>query len=389
MASGAFDYAAFDDSGSLIQSGTARLGDSPFAGDCELVLANDIVLLDCVAVSAAQRTRLAHGLRYLADGSTIPEPEAVHVAMAPGPKADSACLAIVDRQWLAQLIARLGRSGLAPHCAYPETLLAPLPAGAWVVVWNAGESFLRTGEFQGLALDEPQGDEPPVALRLALGEAREKGEKPAQVVVRPAEGLAPPDVARWAEALAIEVQIGPVWRWTQFAPKPRLNLLQGEFAAAGSAHGWRGSLRRVATLFAALVLVASAGLAADWIVKAREQKALLGQMQGIFRETFGDQAVMVDPPRQMARALNDLKLRSGQTATSDFLPLLAAAAEAAPGLERQQIESLSYETGKLTLSLRSAPATAVGTTKSVPGIQINSETSGSRSLLTFSASSDR
>lgn len=389
MASGAFDYAAFDDSGSLIQSGTARLGDSPFTGECELVLANDIVLLDCVAVSAAQRARLAHGLRYLADGSAIPEPEAVHVAMAPGPKTDSACLAIVDRQWLAQLIARLGRSGLAPHCAYPETLLTPLPAGAWVVVWNAGESFLRMGEFQGLALDEPQGDEPPVALRLALSGAREKGATPAQVVVRPAEGLAPPDVTRWAEALAIEVQIGSVWRWTQFAPKPRLNLLQGEFAAAGGAQGWRSSLRRVATLFTLLVLAASAGLAADWIVKARERKALLGQMQSIFRETFGDQAAMVDPPRQMDRALNGLKLRAGQTARSDFLPLLAAATEAAPGLERQQIESLSYEAGKLTLSFRSSPATAVGTMKAVPGIQINTETSGSRSLLTFSASSDR
>ena len=354
LASGAFAYAAYDERGSLLESGLGQLGDSPVAGECELVLAADLVLLDRVRVAAAQRERLATRLRFLAEESAIPDPDTLHVVAAPAARGESVPLAIVERQWLAQLLARLQGSALRPRRAYPESLLPALAPGTWVVAWNGAQSFVRTGEVDALALDQAADAEPPVALRLALQKAGEEGAAPQRIVLRPEAGVALPDAATWSAALGTPVEIGSAWRWLDPAPRPAIELLQGEFATAGSSAGWPRALRRAAAYAATLVVVASLGLALDWAAKARERKALAAEMQGLYRETFGDNAVIVDPPRQMAMALAELRSRAGESAPSDFLPLLAAAGEALAAGERGQIEALDYAKGRLTVSARAA-----------------------------------
>ena len=354
LATGAFSYAVSDERGMLLDSGIGQLGDSPVTGECELVLAADLVLLDRVRVAAAQRERLATRLRFLAEESAIPDPESLHVVAAPE-RGEVAPLAIVDRQWLAQLLARLKASALAPQRAYPESLLPPLAPDAWVVFWNGAQSFVRTGELDALALDEASEAGPPVTLRLALEKAREQGAAPQRIIVRGAPGVTAPDTAAWSAALSIDVEIGAAWRWLDPSPRPAIDLLQGEFATSRRVEGWQQSLRRVAIYAATLVVVASVGLALDWAAKARERKALLAEMQALYRETFGDDAVVVDPPRQMAMALAELRARSGESAPSDFLPLLAAASDdALQGGQRGQIEVLDYAKGKLTVAVRSA-----------------------------------
>ena len=209
----------------------------------------------------------------------------------------------------------------------------------------------------------------------------------AQRVAAPAPGAELPDPERWSDALGVAVEHGAAWRWAQGRDKPRLQLLQGEFAAGGSGGAWRENLRRPALLAAALVVVASVGIAADWALKSAERDRLQAEMAAIYRESFGEGAVLVDPPLQMSRALAELRLRAGQGSASDFVPLLGAVAEKLPDPAVQRVESVDYEDGRLTLALRArdpkqaaAVAAQLRANSAVPGVDIRVEETGAGAL---------
>lgn len=349
-ATGRFDWALYDTRGTLQQSGSSQLAMPSGARRCEAVLGADLVLLERVSVPAAQQRRLQGALRFLAEDSLLPDPARVHVAAAPTAQKEVLCLGVVDREWLAQALGRLGRLGLAPHSAYPECLLPALEPRAWVHVCNGDDSFVRTGELEGFALDSEGDGEPPVGLQLALEAARAAGRVPERIVVRAAPEASLPDTARWSAALGVAVERGAPWSWTQ-AAVPRLELLQGEFAPRGGAGAWRGRLRRPALLAAATLILASVGIAADWALKATERDRLQREMRAIYRESFGEAVPIVDPPLQMSRALADLRLRAGQGGAGEFVALVdAAAARIDP--KGGRVESITYEEGRLIVSLR-------------------------------------
>ena len=350
--SGRFEWALVDERGSVLESGASELAMPPRGRACEALLASELVLLERVSVPAAQQRRLQTALRFLAEDSLVPDPARVHVAAAASPQKDVLQVGIVDREWLAQALARLGRSGITPVAAYPETLAPPLEPGAWVVVCNGADSFVRTAELEGFALDSAAEDEPPVGLHLALDAARSAGRLPQRLVLRAATGAALPEAARWSEALGVAAEPGSAWRWSEARGKPRLELLQGEFAPRGAGGAWRESLRRPAFLAAALVMLVSAGIATDWALKSAERERLQAEMRAIYRESFGEGAVLVDPPLQMSRALAELRVRAGQGSASDFVSLLGAVSERLPRAGAQRVESLDYEDGRLALSLR-------------------------------------
>ncbi len=350
LVSGTFAWAVLDRAGTVRQGGSAALDQAGMRGACELVVAADLVLLERLAVPAAQQRRVAGSLRFLAEDAALPDPERLHVAAESSPAKDSLGIAIVDRRWLTELLARLERAGLAPRSAVPECLLPPLEPRAWCVVCNGPDSFARVGKVEGFALDSPKPGEVPVALRLAVEKAA-----PEKIVVRTVPGIVAPDARRWSALLGVPVEAGPPWRWAEAATHPGLELLQNEFAPRGSESGWR-KLRRPALLAAALLAAVSGGIAAEWWAKAREHRLLVAQTHAIYRETFGESAVIVDAPLQMQRALADLRRRSGEASPGDFLPLLGKVS----GLldtTRQHVESITYERGTLSVVLRpSSPA---------------------------------
>ena len=395
--SGRFEWALVDGRGSVLESGASDLAMPPRGRPCEAVLAAELVLLERVSVPAAQQRRLQSALRFLAEDSLVPDPARVHVAAAATPQKDVVYVGIVDRDWLAQALGRLGRAGVTPVAAYPECLLPPLEPGAWIVVCSGADSLVRTGDVEGFTLDSAAEDEPPVALHLGLDAARGAGRLPQRLVLRTAPGAALPDPARWSDALGVPVEQGAAWRWTQAPEKPRLELLQGEFAPRGSSGAWRRDLRRPALLAAALVVLASAGIAADWALKSAERDRLQAEMRALYRESFGEAAVLVDPPLQMSRALAELRLRAGQGSASDFVALLGAVAERMPDPGAQRVESIDYEDGRLALSLRArdprqgAALTAQLQAKAAtPGLEIRVEEAGAGALrLTASVPGSR
>jgi general secretion pathway protein L len=351
--SGAFEWATIGKQGEIIASGSANLAQSPVAGPCEVVVASDLVSLERVAVPPSQQRGRGWALRYLVEELALPDPERLHVAAAPAPERGALCLGIVDRQWLRGLLEKLAGAKLSATAAYPETLLPALLPHTWTVVWLGSEGFVRTGENEAVALDATQGDGAPSNLRLALEQARVADTRPHALVVRCCREAALPDIEAWSSALGVSVEPGPEWSWSDAPRRPLLDLLQGEFAARSSAAPWLRRLRRPAILAAALLALGSIALALDWWAKVRERDALLAEMSAVYRETFGERAVVVDAPLQMGRALADLRQRAGHVGPADFVALLGVVAELLPD-PAGRIEALAYDGTALTVTLRPA-----------------------------------
>jgi general secretion pathway protein L len=357
-ASGAFEWVTIGKQGAVLASGSANLAQPPVTGPCEIVLASDLVSLERVAVPASQQRRLGSALRYLVEELALPDPERLHVAAAPAPERGALCLGIVDRQWLRSLLDRLAGAKLSASAAYPEALLPTLLPHTWTVVCLGSEGFVRTAENEAVALDATQGDGPPSNLRLALEQARTAGTRPQGLVVRCSRDAAPPDIEAWSSALDVSVEAGPEWNWSDAQRRPQLDLLQGEFAARSGAAPWLRRLRRPAILAAVLLALGSVTLALDWWTKVRERDALLAEMNAVYRETFGERAVVVDAPLQMGRALADLRQRAGRVGPGDFVALLGVAAELLPD-PAGRIEALAYDGTTLTVTLRPAAQEAL------------------------------
>jgi general secretion pathway protein L len=357
-ASGTFEWVTIGKQGEQLASGSGNLAQPPVTGPCEVILASDLVSLEQVVVPPSQQRRLGSALRYLVEEFALPDPERLHVAATPAPEHGALCLGIVDRQWLRSLIDRLAGAKLNATTAYPESLLPGLLPHTWTVVWMGGEGFVRTGENEAVALDATQAAGAPNNLRLALEQARVAGTRPHSLAVRCCGDATPPDIEAWSSALGVPVELGPAWSWSDPQPRPLLDLLQGEFAARSSAAPWLRRLRRPAMLAATLLVFSSIALALDWWVKARERDALLAEMHALYRETFGERAVVVDAPLQMGRALADLRQRAGQVGPGDLVALLGVAAELLPD-PAGRIEALAYDGTTLTVTLRPASQEAL------------------------------
>jgi general secretion pathway protein L len=391
---GRFEWAVRGDRAAVLAAGTCALDKPAVSGECELVLAADLVLLERVARPSARVRRHGSALRFLVEEALASDPEQVHVAAEASPAGDELAVAIIDRRWFAELLARLGHAGIFPVRAYPESLLvAPLP-GAWTVVLTGAGGFARTCGVEGFALDESSPGEPPAALKLALDRARAGACAPDRIVVRAAAELAAPQLERWSARLEARVEPGAPWHWSTEGHEPEIDLLQGEFAPRAAAASLARRLRRSAALAAALAVLYCGGVALDWAAKAAERRRLIAEMSAIHREALGESTPIVDAPLQMSRALADLRRRAGQSAPDDFLTLLAAVAAQLPDPPLQRLESIAYENGMLTVVLRAPdPAQAEALAErlrggaAASGLQVRVEPGAAKGggLLTLSA----
>ena len=136
----------------------------------------------------------------------------------------------------------------------------------------------------------------------------------------------------------------------------------------------------------------SVAIAADWALKSAERDRLQEEMRALYRQSFGESAVLVDPPLQMSRALSELRVAAGQGSASDFVALLNAVAESMPEPGAQRVEAIDYENGRVSLSLRArepskaaALAAQLRAKASAPGLEIRVEEGAGGALRLIAA----
>jgi general secretion pathway protein L len=126
-----------------------------------------------------------------------------------------------------------------------------------------------------------------------------------------------------------------------------LELLQYELAPR--LVSW-SSWRVPAVLAALLALTWIVGLNIEAWLMQREERALRAQMNAAVHDTLPSVGVVLDAPKQMQRALADLRVGAGTGEPREFLPLAATLARALP-LEPDTVRSLEFRDQSLRLEL--------------------------------------
>jgi general secretion pathway protein L len=319
-----------DETRAIARRGRAVLAELPRLPRTELVIAAPDVLLVETALPPLSGARLRSALPSLAEPHLLADLENAFVVAARPAGGARTTLAALDRALLQRALELLRRVKLEPASATPEPLTLPLAPGRWRLRLGPSYACLRTAPLHGLASSAQKPGEPPVELRLALEQAGNS--RPEAIEV---EG--PCDSASWSAALGVPVV--PI----DAAPPARaeavaFELLQYELAPR--LVSWR-AWRAPAVLAALCALTWIVGLNVEAALMRREERLLRTQMSAALHETVPSVPVVLDPLRQMQRAVADLRVGAGTGDPREFLPLATTLARALT-LEADSVRALEF-----------------------------------------------
>lgn len=329
-----------------LSTGTSACASLPQADQVVLIVAASRILLTQVNLPALSQAKLREVLAYAVEDKLLADPESIHVVAGRAANGETP-LAVIDKAWLRQQLAQLQQIGIRPDKLLAETLLPRLENNAWTMVWNGQGGFVRTGSNVGFVLDGGDAQSVPMALMLAIDEARAAHKAPTSILLYHTPDASLP---QWVAKLDIRSEARGAWAWqtADVNGAAALNLLQGEFAPSRKPQPWMQHMRPLVLLAGAILAVHLIATLAHWAQLRHERNRLQDEMVATFKQTFPDAVAIVDPALQMQRNLSGLRRAHGAPDSADFLPLLAAAA---PVMRHGRIQSLQYGQDKLQFDL--------------------------------------
>ncbi|WP_454723549.1 MULTISPECIES: type II secretion system protein GspL [Cupriavidus] len=376
----------------LLREGHAPIAELPAAERLVLIMAASDVLLTPAMVPPLAPARLKLALPNLVEEVLAADAQLSHIAVGPALDAPAAkapagarkrLLMVADRAWLrAVMDAFAGHRHRRRH-VLPAQLCLPLPAPAPQNEsdgeGDAGES--ATAPQAALALEAatltsatplfesegaPAAPVPEPAARfwqltVRSGEHAGYGLLLGGDALGAWQALAPAgDWYAAPEALAQAAPPGartlgwPVWIEGARASllDPACDLAQFEFAQ-GRADRWNlPAWRLPLALAAGLLLVQLVGMNAQWLMLGQEEKRLQAGQEQALRSAFPQIPVVIDPPLQMRRQVDQLRLASGRSTPDDFLPLADRFGQAARQLAPDALLALEYRGRTLFATLK-------------------------------------
>lgn len=336
-----------DNRGATLRTDAGPPQDMPRAEEVELVLPAARVLFARLALPRVGATTLRDLLPFAVEDRLLADPTHIHAVAGRTDARGETLVAVIDREWLRGMLDAARAAGLRPARAYCESALATGPGNDWNLVLGSARGLLVDDTGAGVAFDRAAGAAAPLALRIALDEASARNARPERVRVHAEGGAALPDLARWGAEASVAMEAGT--RWEELAAGTpaagTIDLLTQEFATR-SARLEALRIPRAAFVLAASIAVlqlAFGGIQA-WRL-ARERGQLRVEAESIFRATFPEAMVVVDPRLQMERNLADLRRSRGIAAGDDFLARLTRAARdgAVP------VRAIDYAHGELRI----------------------------------------
>ncbi|MEN2473998.1 type II secretion system protein GspL [Burkholderia sp. GS2Y] len=398
-------FTLVDKAGHVQRAGRAALALLPRANATVLIVAARDVLLLAAMVPPLKGPKLRQALPNIVEDQLIQDPLGCHIALDPAALPDGRrVLAIVDRAWFRTICDAFTAAGHRHLSAVPATRCLPAPrtsaeaaaaAPADGEVANLADAALAAGAV------EPPAHPPAVAAVLGLAAAVEPalveaGALPVAAgaprlelaVARGAlgEGFAAP-AARAAGTLAAlagggdvelyelgepgaEPRLASVGRtdgpllpgaaplsfdtFARRALTERFDLCQFEFES----QPWRFDRATVKRLRVPLALVAATlgvaviGMNLHWWKLSRERDALSAQITETLLSAFPKTTTVLDPPAQMQRQLDQLRLAAGELSPNDFLALSSGLTRSMGALPLNGIASLDYHDRRLDVGFK-------------------------------------
>lgn len=346
-------------------------------------------LLTRVTLPTRSRAKIQQALPFALEDQIIGEPEQLHFAYRIL-EDNSLAVAVTSRSRMQAWLSQLTAAGLRPTGFCPAILALPLEAGSWSVAFHENDMWVRTGMAAGFACAASAGG-PPAMLEMALREAQEKQSAPLGLtVIHPPAGF---DQNVWTTQLKLPVTVQKQDFWAGYHESaPALNLLQGDFAPSRQIQEMLPGLRPAAAMLA-LWIVGSLGFNTwEWWNLKSTHENLRQEMNKVFRKTFPDAQVVVDPALQMQRLLSELQGKSGKTAQADALPLLGNIAPVIQAHPQIKLRGIQYGESRLTVDISLPDFQTMETVKSAfiaRGMQVevlgaNSTTAGIEGRLRLS-----
>ncbi|MCD9227561.1 type II secretion system protein GspL, partial [Ralstonia pseudosolanacearum] len=393
----------------ILREGASRVDELPAADRLVLMLPAADVLLVPASVPPLALPKLRLALPNLVEDRLVQDAQQCHIALGPRLGAVPAhgwraprepqtrALMIADRAWIRFVLDSVaGHKHRSCHLL-PAQLCLPLEAPAPVAaVGNADaaqahtEPSLKPVDAEAAVATDAeapaQAPSPAAITTIALdaAPASDADALPAvDITVRSdhADGyglrVLPAHVADWlaiAPAPA-RLMVSPALRelaptlsadpaaalldWAVWAAGARAalaggdaDLCQFDFAHGGIA-GMDWSAWRLPIALAVLIAVAQLiGMNTQWLTLRAEQKRLDAAMRTQLQTAFPNTPVILDPPAQMRRQVQQLRLAAGKAAPEDFLPLADRFAQAAAGLAPDALLALDYHGRALVVTLK-------------------------------------
>jgi general secretion pathway protein L len=306
-------------------------------------------LLTQAILPTRNRRKIAQALPFALEEQLLGDPASLHFAYQRHDE-EALAVAVTTRERMQTWLQALHDARLQPTRLCPATLSLPLDVDDWALAFVDGWIWLRTSPYAGVVCPATNND-PPTLVAAALKEARGTTQVPTRLTVF----NAPPDFAQeqWKSALEVEITVSEQSLWeARVNATPPLDLLQGDFAPA---RGLRKQLQPLlpAAIIASIWLVGTLGFTVgNWWQLDRKHHSYQQVMTALFRQTFPDAKVVLDPALQMQRNLETLQAQTGGVGSGDLLPLLAGVAPVMRTNPKVSLRTLKYEDAKLTLDLR-------------------------------------
>jgi general secretion pathway protein L len=333
------DWLLTADGRHVSERGRSAIRALPSAAQVVAVLADEDVAWRRIELPRAGR-QMRQALAGLLEEKLLDEPEQVHFALQPGAgEGQSAWVALCAREELGRQLAALDEAQVPVDRVAPLSWPGPAPVG------HFDEGRLYWSHAEGVATLRA---ESPLARQLitpAMAEAGAWSATPGSAAQ--AEGWLGTKVeVRSAEQRALAA-LGSEWNLRQFDLTPRLRGMQHLRRV------WRDFLspswRPVRWGLAGLVALNLLGLNVLAWKQQHQLAQARAQLTSTLTQTFPQVRAVRDAPTQMSRETDLVRASAGLPGDGDLETLLAAAAAAWPQ-ELGPVESLSYETGQLSLS---------------------------------------
>ena len=331
----------FDSRHQTLRQGESVLDAMPKASHVEAIVPAERVLFARLKLPRVNAATIRELLPFAVEDRLLADPAHIHAVAGRTAANGETIVAVVDRDWLSAAIDTLARAGLRPAHAWPEGALVAGGQGDWHVAWATSRGLLVDDAGVGTTFDHDASGAFPLAIRIALDEAATRGDRPRLLRVHRA-GAALPDIEHWSQEGGVTFQPGDEWNAVAAgaAPAHAIDLLQG--FTRGRRRGF--ALPRAALALAASLVILQLGLTAfDTYRLSREKAALQGKQEEIFRATFPDAKVVVDPDLQMARNRAELERSRGIAAGDEFLTRLTEAGRGS----NAPVKTVRYADGKL------------------------------------------
>ncbi|WP_321880631.1 type II secretion system protein GspL [Burkholderia cepacia] len=391
-------FTLVDKAGHVQRAGRAALALLPRANATVLIVAARDVLLLAATVPPLKGPKLRQALPNIVEDQLIQDPLGCHIALDPDALPDGRrVLAVVDRAWFRTICEAFTAAGHRHLSAVPATRCLPAPHAPAA----PADGEVDVAAVAADAVDTPPARPATVAAVLGLAAPVEPvlveaGALPAAAgaprlelaVARGAlgEGFAAP-ASRAAGTLAALAGGGDVELYELGEPgaEPRLasvgradgpllpgaaplsfdafarRALTGKFDLCQfefESQPWRFDratvkrLRVPLALAAATLGVAVIGMNLHWWKLSRERDALSAQITETLLSAFPKTTTVLDPPAQMQRQLDQLRVAAGELSPNDFLALSSGLSRSMGALPLNGIASLDYHDRRLDVGFK-------------------------------------